>query len=162
MATRQVACSCDPCALLFQNAVGAKFKLIPRDSRALPEFRMTDGEWENLALPIDLAFFFYSTPNEKMTAMYPSPAGPMESLLPLTSWEVLVGQNPVLQNIEADVEALLVHRAGTPRKYFLAPIDKCYELVGTIRMHWRGLSGGEEVWREIENFFARLKQDARA
>jgi hypothetical protein len=156
-ATRKVACSCDPCALLFQNAVGAKFKLIPRDTRALPDFRMTDAEWEGLALPIDLAFFFYSTPDEKMTALYPSPAGPTESLLPLTSWEVLVGQNPVLQNMESDVEALLVNRAGSAREYFIAPIDKCYELVGTIRMYWRGLSGGEEVWREIEKFFARLR-----
>jgi hypothetical protein len=160
-ATRQVACSCDPCALLFQNAVGAKFKLIPRDARSLPDFQMTDGDWESLALPIDLAFFFYSTPSEKMTAMYPSPAGPTESLLPLTSWEALVRQNPVLQNMEVDVEALLLNRAGAAREYFLAPIDKCYELVGTIRMHWRGLSGGDDVWREIENFFAKLRSEAK-
>jgi Family of unknown function (DUF5947) len=160
-ATRQVACSCDPCALLFQNAVGAKFKLIPRDARSLPDFQMTDGDWESLALPIDLAFFFYSTPSEKMTAMYPSPAGPTESLLPLTSWEALVRQNPVLQNMEVDVEALLLNRAGAAREYFLAPIDKCYELVGTIRVHWRGLSGGDDVWREIENFFAKLRSEAK-
>jgi len=160
-ATRQVACSCDPCALLFQNAVGAKFKLIPRDARSLPDFQMTDGDWESLALPIDLAFFFYSTPSEKMTAMYPSPAGPTESLLPLTSWEALVRQNPVLQNMEFDVEALLLNRAGAAREYFLAPIDKCYELVGTIRVHWRGLSGGDDVWREIENFFAKLRSEAK-
>ena len=160
-ATRQVACSCDPCALLFQNAVGAKFKLIPRDARSLPDFQMTDGDWESLALPIDLAFFFYSTPSEKMTAMYPSPAGPTESLLPLTSWEALVRQNPVLQNMEVDVEALLLNRAGAAREYFLAPIDKCYELVGTIRVHWRGLSGGDDVWREIENFFEKLRSEAK-
>ncbi len=161
-ATRQVACSCDPCALLFQNAVGAKFKLIPRDARSLPDFQMTDGDWESLALPIDLAFFFYSTPSAKMTAMYPSPAGPTESLLPLTSWEALVRQNPALQNMEADVEALLLNRAGAAREYFLAPIDKCYELVGTIRMHWRGLSGGDDVWREIEKFFAKLRSEAKS
>jgi hypothetical protein len=161
MATRQIACSCDPCALLFQNAVGAKFKLIPRDTKALPDFHMTDGEWESLALPIDLAFFFYSTPNEKMTAMYPSPAGPMESLLPLTSWQILVRQNPALQNMEADVEALLVNRASAAREYFLAPIDVCYELVGTIRMHWRGLSGGEEIWREIDKFFSQLRSQSK-
>jgi Family of unknown function (DUF5947) len=158
LTTRQVACSCDPCALLFQNAVGGKFKLIPRDAHALPNFQMSDGEWESLSLPIDLAFFFYSTPGGKMTAMYPSPAGPTESLLPLTSWEALVRRNPVLQNMEADVEALLLNRAGAAREYFLAPIDKCYELVGTIRMHWRGLSGGDGVWREIENFFLRLRE----
>jgi hypothetical protein len=162
LATRKVACSCDPCALLFQNAAGGRFKLIPRDARALPNFQMTDAEWESLALPIDLAFFFYSTPAGKMTALYPSPAGPTESLLPLTAWESLVRQNRALAEMEADVEALLVNRAGNAREYFLAPIDACYELVGTIRMHWRGLSGGEEVWREIEGFFSRLREQASA
>lgn len=158
MTTRQVACSCDPCALLFENAVGAKFKLIPRDAHALPEFHMTDAEWENFSLPIDLAFFFYSTPQGKMTAMYPSPAGPTESLLTLTAWEMLVRQNPALQKLEADVEALLVNRANGAREYFIAPMDACYELVGTIRMHWRGLSGGDAVWQEIDGFFARLRE----
>lgn len=161
MASRQVACSCDPCALLFQSAVGAKFKIIPRDAHALPDFQMTDGEWESLALPIDLAFFFFNTPQEKMSAMYPSPAGPTESLLPLTAWEALVNRNPALAKMEADVEALLVNRAGASREYFLAPIDKCYELVGTIRVHWRGLSGGDEVWRAIAEYFARLRSEAR-
>lgn len=157
VAARQVACSCDPCALLFQNAVGAKFKLIPRDACALPYFQMTDSEWEAFALPIDLAFFFYSTPQEKMTAMYPSPAGATESLLTLTTWEALVRQNPPLATMGADVEALLVNRSQGVREYFIAPIDRCYELVGTIRMHWRGLSGGDVVWSEIESFFARLR-----
>lgn len=160
MASRQVACSCDPCALLFENAIGGKFKLIPRQGRALPDFQLSDGEWESLALPIELAFFFYSTPNERMMAMYPSPAGPTESLLTLSSWESLVRQNPLLKEMQADVEALLVNRAQGAREYFLAPVDKCYELVGTIRVHWRGLSGGEEVWREIEKFFARLRDHA--
>ena len=27
--------------------------------------------------------------------------------------------------------------------HFLAPIDECYKLVGVIRAHWRGLSGGK-------------------
>lgn len=121
---------------------------------------MTDAEWESLALPIDLAFFFYSTPQQKMSAMYPSPAGPTESLLTLSSWETLVRQNPALQTMEADVEALLVNRSKGAREYFIAPIDVCFELVGTIRVHWRGLSGGDEVWREIENFFAKLRASA--
>ena len=58
--------------------------------------------------------------------------------------------------MQPDVEALPINRAGQAREYFLAPIDKCFELVGTIRVHWRGFSGGEEVWKEIENFFIRV------
>ena len=155
-AVQKIVCACDPCALRFQNVVGGPFKLVPRDARALPNFRISDAEWEALALPINLAFFFYSTPSGKMTAMYPSPAGATESLLPLTAWETLAENNPDLSQMQSDIEALLANRIGEKRAYFIAPIDKCYELVGTIRKHWKGLSGGEEVWREIDKFFAAL------
>ena len=155
--SRKIVCACDPCALRFQNVVEGRFKLVPRDARALPGFQINDAEWEALALPIDLAFFFYSMPSGKMIAMYPSPAGPTESLLPLTAWETLAAANPDLREMQADVEALLANRVGDTREYFIAPIDKCYELVGTIRKHWKGLSGGEEVWREIGNFFTALQ-----
>lgn len=157
-ATRRIVCSCDPCALRFQDVVEGKFKLIPRDTRPLADFQMTDMEWEGFALPISLAFFFYDTPNGKMAAFYPSPAGATESLLPLTAWEALVLANPILRDMKADVETLLINRVGEAREYFVAPIDVCFELVGLIRVHWRGLSGGDKVWREIDAFFTRLKQ----
>jgi hypothetical protein len=92
--------------------------------------------------------------------MYPSPAGATESQLPLEAWEVLVADNPVLAKLEPDVEALLVNRVGSARLYYLAPIDTCYRLVGLIRMYWRGLSGGETVWKEIGQYFERLEQQA--
>jgi Family of unknown function (DUF5947) len=158
MATRRIVCSCDPCALRFENVVGGKFKLIPRDTRVLQDFQMTDAEWEGLSLPISLAFFFYDTPSEKMAAYYPSPAGATESLLPLIAWDALIAANPILRGMRADVETLLVNRVEGAREYFLAPIDVCFELVGLIRVHWRGFSGGEDVWREINGFFARLKE----
>ncbi len=161
MQARQVACACDPCALLFENEAAGKFRLIPREGYGLPDFHMTEPEWESLALPIDLAFFFHSTAQGKMVAMYPSPAGPTESLLTLSAWETLVRQNPALGRMQPDVEALLVNRASGAREYFIAPIDKCYELVGTIRMHWRGLSGGDEVWKAIAEFFTKLGRESR-
>jgi hypothetical protein len=160
VASRKIVCACDGCALRFQDVVGGRFKLVPRDARVLASFGINDPEWEALALPINLAFFFYSTSSGKMIAMYPSPAGATESLLPLTAWETLAANNPALHQMQPDVEALLVNRVGDKRTYFIAPIDKCYELVGTIRAHWKGLSGGEEVWREIDNFFARLSQES--
>ncbi|MBA3833615.1 MAG: hypothetical protein H0X34_17330 [Chthoniobacterales bacterium] len=161
MATRKIVCACDACTLTFVPVVEGRFKVIPRDARALPDFQMSDADWENFALPINLAFFFHHSPNEKMVALYPSPAGATESLLPMTAWETLVRQNPLLRELQADVEALLVNRANEARECFIAPIDKCFELVGLIRLHWKGFSGGEEVWREIEKFFSGLKESAR-
>jgi hypothetical protein len=113
-------------------------------------------------IPIEMAFFFKSSPQGKMIALYPSPAGPTESLLSLDTWADLVEMNPVLNEMQDDVTALLVNRVGhvrgaAPAEYFLVPIDECYKLVGLIRTYWRGLSGGTEVWREIGAFFTALK-----
>lgn len=108
--TRKIVCTCNACAMRFEGVLDGRFKIIPRDARALPDFKINDAEWERLSLPINLAFFFYNTPNEKMVAMYPSPAGATESLLPLTAWDSLVRQNPALNEMQPDVEALLVNR----------------------------------------------------
>ena len=160
MSNGQIVCACDSCALRFQSVLDGRFKLIPREVHALPDLHLTDLEWESLALPINLAFFFYSTPENRMKAMYPSPAGATESLLPLKSWNSLVGNNVPLARMEPDVEALLVNRVETKREYYLAPIDVCFQLVGLIRVHWRGLAGGDLVWGEIEKFFSRLQMES--
>ncbi len=157
----RIVCACDPCAFRFQDVANGRFKLIPGEVRFLSQFHLTDAEWDSLALPINLAFFFYSTPQDKVKSMYPSPAGATESLLPLPAWETIVANNITLAQLNPDVEALLVNRVGTKRDYYLVPIDVCFELVGLIRVHWRGLSGGDLAWEEIEKFFARLKGLAR-
>lgn len=159
LATRKIVCSCDPCALRFEN-VGGKWKLIPRDARCLTGFNITDAQWESFSLPIQLAFFFHSTPAGKVLAMYPSPAGATESLLTLNSWDALVAENPVLTEMQPDVEALLANRLNGASEYYLAPIDVCFELVGLIRLHWRGFSGGDRVWHEMNKFFTRLRENA--
>ena len=41
--------------------------------------------------------------------------------------------------------------------HYRVGIDRCYELVGLVRTHWRGFSGGQAVWDEIGRFFAGLK-----
>ena len=110
-----------------------------------------------------MAFFYYSSPQQKVVALYPSPAGPTESLLPLDSWQDIVYENSVLSGMEPDVEALLVSRVDRSHgrsnaEYYLAPIDECFKLVGLIRAHWRGLSGGAEVWEEIARFFENLRR----
>lgn len=160
MESRQVTCACDGCALRFEDVIGGRFKLIPRDPRELPGFVLDDTVWAGLAIPIDLAFFYRSSSADQVVAMYPSPAGATESQLPLSAWGALEEANPALTKMRPDVEALLVNRVGDNRVAFLAPMDTCFGLVGLIRLHWRGLSGGERVWEEITAFFDRIAAKA--
>jgi hypothetical protein len=154
---REIVCSCDGCAVLFCGQAGAHYLRVPRRIRALTDFRMPDLQWESLMIPINLAFFYRDSAADKVMAMYPSPAGAIESLLSLESWVEIAAEHPALQKMEPDVETFLVNRVGTKAQYYIVPIDECYRLVGLIRMHWRGLSGGPEVWKEINHFFADLK-----
>ena len=164
MPQRRLVCACDACALLFTNRSDRRFRLVPREARRLVDFHLTDAEWDGLLIPINLAFFVKAG-ESRVSAFYPSPAGATESLLPLETWNRIAEANPRVGILEPDVEALLVNRVGHARQtaaaeYYIAPIDACYRLVGLIRLHWRGLSGGEEVWREISNFFAELRAQA--
>lgn len=162
-ANRKLICSCDACAILFDGQSGTKYKRVPRRIVFLRDFHLTDSQWDGLMVPIEMAFFYKSTPHGRVIALYPSPAGPTESLLSLETWEDIEQANLALREMEADVTALLVNRVGhargsAPAQYYLVPIDECYKLVGLIRTHWRGLSGGTEVWREIATFFAGLQK----
>lgn len=161
-ATRKLLCACEACAILFSARGLSKYARVPRDSRFLADFKMTEAEWDGLMIPIDMAFFFHSTPAGKVVAIYPSPAGPTESLLSLEAWKQIAENNPRLRSMEPDVEALLVNRVGEVREYYIAPMDQCYKLVGLIRAHWRGFSGGSEVWEEIHQFFGALKEQSYA
>jgi len=121
---------------------------------------MDDQEWASLLIPINLAYFFRNSELGRVVANYPSPWGAMESSLDLEYWSVIANRNPVLKKFEPDVEALLVNRISGAPEYFRVPIDHCFRLVGLIRTHWRGLSGGSEVWQEIDGFFRRLNEAA--
>ena len=163
-ATRKLQCTCNACAILF-SGMGTKYKRVPQRVLALQKFSLSDGQWESLMVPISMAFFFRSTPDARVVAFYPSPAGATESLLPLETWKDIEDANPILREMESDVEALLVNRIGHARgftapEYYVLPIDECYKLVGLIRANWHGFSGGTEVWQQIGSFFEGLKQRA--
>lgn len=156
-AKRQILCACEACSLLFCGQRGANYLRIPRRIRLLSTFQMTDMEWEALMIPINLAFFYFDSASARMVAMYPSPAGATESLLTLEAWDEIRAQNRALQTMEPDVEALLVNRVSADAEYLIVPIDECFRLVGIIRTHWKGLSGGTEVWKHIQQFFTNLR-----
>ncbi len=165
LATRQIVCACDPCATLFDGSRGGRYRRVSRRAWFLPDLKIEDAQWDTLMIPINMAFFFYSSVQGKMITLYPSPAGAVESLLPVEAWNEIAEENPVLGELQPDIEALLVNRIGhahatSPAEYYIAPIDQCFRLVGLIRMHWKGLSGGSEVWEEIARFFSALKSRA--
>jgi hypothetical protein len=164
VSTREIMCACRPCSILFDSKAASegRYRLIPDRRLFLEGFEMSDVQWESLRVPVDMAFFFYSTPAERVVAFYPSPMGPTESLLKLSAWEELERCNPVLGRMERDVEALLVNRVRGAREHFLVPIDECYSLVGLIRTNWRGLSGGREVWEKIARFFEELRERSKS
>src|SRR5262245_50728610 len=163
---RRLVCVCGACAILFGSQGETAYRRVPRRILYLPDFRLTEAQWEGLLIPIQLAFFFHSSPAGRVVALYPSPAGPTESMLDLTMWDEIAQDNPPVKSMSPDVEGLLVNRiarssgAGVAPEHFIAPIDECFKLVGLIRTKWRGLSGGEMAWEEIRRFFADLKSRA--
>ena len=89
---------------------------------------MSDLDWEELRLPVDIAFFFRRGRGRVDRAFYPSPMGPTESLLARRVGGARGATRAA--TLEPDVEALLVNRARGAREHWLVPIDDCYGLVG--------------------------------
>jgi hypothetical protein len=161
-ASGTLACACSPCALLFERggAAHGKYLTVPRRTLALDDFQLSDEQWDDLMIPVNMAFIYVSSAAKRAVAYYPSPAGATESLLNLEHWEELVQANPILTELAPDVEALLINRVRDAHDVYLVPIDACYQLVGLIRSTWRGLGGGAEVWTAIAAFFASLRERA--
>ncbi len=160
--SRALMCSCRGCFLLFtaDGAAGGKYRAVPERSLYDPDFVLDSEQWDRLQIPVAMAFLFHNTALGRATAFYPSPAGATESLLSHEVWDEIRDANPMLRDMSADVEALLIRRSNTENECYIVPITRCYELVGLIRQWWKGFDGGEEAHREIDDFFARLREDS--
>jgi hypothetical protein len=161
---RQVLCACRACSILFDRpgAGAGGRRLIPERCLFLPDFAMTDVQWDSLRVPVKMTFFSHDSSQGRTAAYYPSPMGPTESLLEAETWADLENSNPILKDMAPDVEALLVNRIGSEQQCFLLGIDRCFELVGLVRALWRGFTGCSEVWRAIDGFFTELRERAHA
>ncbi len=159
---RRLMCACRPCYFLFapEGAAAGKYRAVPERYLAFGAQAVSHGQWDRLQVPVDMAFFFHNSSQNRTVAFYPSPAGATESLLPMDTWAELVAENPHLRDLAADVEALLIYRRRGTFESYLVPIDACYELVGRVKRHWKGFDGGEDAWREIEAFFDGVRERA--
>ena len=179
--SRTLLCACRGCFLLFESegAGGDHFRSVPDRYLACDGSALSSAQWDSLQIPVSVAFFFLNSALGRVTAFYPGPAGATESELPLETWAEVVGANPPLATMAPDVEAFLV-RAGpgldgrtrgagghddggaNATECYLVPIDACYELVGHLRLLWRGFDGGTEANRKLDEFFAYVRDRAGA
>ncbi|QBJ96117.1 hypothetical protein ERC79_09120 [Rhodococcus sp. ABRD24] len=160
MEGRQLICVCRPCYLLFtEPGARLRYRAVPQRFLSFPEFALSPGQWDQLEIPVGLAFFFRNSDQDRTVAFYPGPAGATESELPIEAWESVLIDNPALRNAVPDVEALLIrvpsNGVGSAECHLL-PIDACYELVGRLRRCWRGFDGGQDARRELDAFFDRI------
>ena len=157
-------CACRACYLLFTGPVSGRRKYVAVPDRYLvdPARVMSPAEWDQLEIPVGLAFFLLSSRNGgDLTGFYPGPAGVTECQLDLKRWAQLVANYPLLGAPAQDVEAALISRSDSGVEYFLVPIDACYELAGRMRLHWRGFDGGEQARESIRTFLDMVRVRAR-
>ncbi|HEY5988775.1 MAG TPA: DUF5947 family protein, partial [Streptosporangiaceae bacterium] len=156
-------CACRSCYLLFTGpqAGRGRFRAVPDRYLCDPERPMSASDWDDLEIPVGLAFFLTSSRRDQVSGFYPSPAGVTECRLDLAAWERIAAAHPLLRAITPDVEAALISRTGDGVENFLVPVDACYELAGRMRLHWRGFDGGTEARQHIADFLADVRSRAR-
>jgi hypothetical protein len=165
LAARGLLCTCRPCWLLF-TAEGAqlRYRAVPDRYLSFADAVLDTRQWDELEIPVGLAFLFVNSGLGRTVAFYPGPAGATESELPLGAWDRVVAAHPVLRTLAPDVEALIVRmpdRTHPDVASFLVPIDRCYELVGALRSVWRGFDGGQDARALLDGFFADVAARSR-
>ncbi len=163
--SRVLMCTCRGCYLLFTaEHAELRYRSVPDRYLSFPDFEFGAREWDELQIPVGLAFLFKNSVQDRIIAFYPGPAGATESELTLEAWDRIVVANAQLDHLRADVEALLLRGADREHPDFTAhvvPIDACYELVGRLRSLWRGFDGGTEARTAIDDFFAMVEHRSR-
>jgi Family of unknown function (DUF5947) len=169
---RALSCTCRACYLLFTHdaAAGGRYRAVPEHVYHDPGRPLTDADWNELQIPVGMAFFFHNSALDRVVAGYPGPGGATECELDLAAWDRLAAAYPLFSTLAPDVEAIFVNRTsegsagpgGAPQMYevFLIPVDECYSLVGELRLKWQGFDGGAEARAALATFLDGLRRRA--
>ena len=124
----------------------------------------TTSRWEELRIPVDMAFFFHSSAGRARGGVLPEPDGrdrvAARARRVGRSWRrptrCSASWSPTSRRCSSTARAA---RA----QHWLVPIDECYALVGLIRTRWRGLHRRHaRCGRRSAAFFDGLDQRARS
>ncbi|SFR02536.1 hypothetical protein SAMN04488564_102130 [Lentzea waywayandensis] len=157
---RSLMCACRACFLLFTKGAArrSRYRAVPERYLADPLRPVTPVEWERLDIPVSSAFVLRA--DAGITAFHPSPAGATERPLNPGFWTEFAAAHPLVAAAESDVEAILFRRGANDVDCYLVPIDVCYRLVGTVRLYWSGMDGGDQVRDHIDELFAEIRAKA--
>lgn len=152
---RGLKCSCRACALVFDHDEG-RLRAVPTEVH-VAEMPFDAAQRDTLRVPVGLAFFTRSSAAKRWIAIFPSPAGATEAEVDDDAARLL-DESPFATRARADVEAVLVRtKRNGLCDCFITPIDVCYECVAALRIHWKGISGGDEAHQAIDEIVERLR-----
>ena len=136
-----------------QAGPAGRYRSIPDRYLSDPARPLSAAEWDELEIPVGLAFFLRSSRWE--TRSPGSTRARREPRNAASTCRRGTGSRPPTRCSAAaapDVEAVLISRGQDGVEYFLVPIDACYELAGRMRLLWRGFDGGSEARQSIAEF----------
>jgi hypothetical protein len=156
-----VICACRICSLLFHEGIAAtkRYRVIPEKCLRIDGLGFDAMTWRTLEIPVQAAYFVYSSVSGKITAYYPSPHGSVESLIKMDAWRNLERANPVLMRLIPDVQALLVGGAGLASESWIVGINVCYRLVATVRSCWLQPDAKNAMQQSLGRFFESLRAE---
>ena len=127
-----------------------------------PDRPLTDADWNELQIPVAMAFFFVNSALGRVVAGYPSPGGATECELDLRPGTGSPPRTRCSGRWRRTSRRSSSTAPSSGNEVFLIPIDECYSLVGGLRMRWQGFDGGAEARAALAAFLDGLRQRAVA
>ena len=163
---RNLMCACRGCYLLFvsEGAGGAHFRSVPDRYLAFTDFALSPEQWDNLQIPVSVAFFFLNSSLGQSGGLLPGAGRRHRVRAPARHLgRGHRGQPPTRERCSPTSRrswsAARPEQGGA--ECYIVPIDACYELVGHLRTLWRGFDGGKEANAKLDAFFDDVRARAR-
>lgn len=126
----RVLCACNPCALLFEGSGAGRHRRIHHRVERDASLRARDA-LDRLSIPVGLAAVRRSS--RAVEALYPSPAGIIESRLDGAQLDAWLAASSVDPAAWPDDTALLLDALGTRDRCHWVSLDVCFALMGRLR-----------------------------